>query len=595
MNENDLEVKTSNAVTKPYLADTIDYDRDIAPYQFIKLFSDVGSGKNMLIDFLIQGKHFKHNNGTLVPPQNVLLITSRRTKADETLSNKYVKYDPYIGSLDDLSANWFYDDEDEYVRAITAPEITLPDLDGMGTVNVKAQSCVNTNAKIACFERDRYSPTYAPTHPWLRFNMIIIDEVHTLLSDATYQDASFYVRQLIKETLKQSSSCKVLVMTGSPTILNKDPLFDEAHLIDRMGQCKDVKPKRVHFITRKEATQLQRSMLMKGTKFIAFYNHIEDMVRFEEDTADNQKSSVVLTFSDHERLKTMEKNGDPRFERMVQTQLYLAEHQLLPNDVCAFLSTSRNREGINIKNTDIHYVFVESHTELDIVQMTGRLRNPADILYIVTDSKGHADFESPLLCTLEHQPMILAGVNQDFRRLCLEIGYDFDEDEPDSRPVYTVPELKKHIELVHSLYAYYRFDYFSRQYLFFNEREIGRKYYAAQQLRFADAMNSTYDLGCWLHKIYPGVPFIVSNEIEMHEDMQAAVDAYIQSNRLLSRTLRAEDKKKICEDLEKLFQRKIGKLKTFLKKHGYDIKENTKSKNANAPIRIVKIQAQLAA
>ena len=35
---------------KPYLSDTIDYDTDIAPHQFIRIYSGVGSGKNTFVN-----------------------------------------------------------------------------------------------------------------------------------------------------------------------------------------------------------------------------------------------------------------------------------------------------------------------------------------------------------------------------------------------------------------------------------------------------------------------------------------------------------------------------------------------------------------
>ena len=64
---------------KLHLADAIDYARDIEPYQFIQIRSGVGSGKNYFIDRLIGGGYFKYADGTLVPPQHILLITSRNT------------------------------------------------------------------------------------------------------------------------------------------------------------------------------------------------------------------------------------------------------------------------------------------------------------------------------------------------------------------------------------------------------------------------------------------------------------------------------------------------------------------------------------
>ena len=66
------------APQKLYLSDTIDYDTDIAPHQFIRIYSGVGSGKNTFVNHLVKGDLFRHHDGTLVPPQYVYLISSRK-------------------------------------------------------------------------------------------------------------------------------------------------------------------------------------------------------------------------------------------------------------------------------------------------------------------------------------------------------------------------------------------------------------------------------------------------------------------------------------------------------------------------------------
>ena len=315
------------------------------------------------------------------------------------------------------------------------------------------------------------------------------------------------------------------------------------------------------------------------------------MLKFEEAADEDGKSSIVVAFSDEKRIADMKNSADPRLERMENTQLYLAENQKLPDDVVAFLSTSKNKEGINIKNDDIHVMFIESHAALDIVQMAGRLRNPADKLYIIVDSRGHLNPEHPYECSLAHEPKILEGINEHFRKLCKQNNYQINESEGlHQKPVYAIPDLRKHIDKIQAQYPYYRFDYFTRQYMFYDEREFGRRYYAVQKQRFKEAMQSVYDLGNWMQKIYPGVPYIVSDKIEFCEDIQAKVDAYLRDNKLLNATLRNEDRKKIQEELETMLQKRIGKLKTFLKRYGYTILEDTKSKNDKAPIRIVKIK-----
>lgn len=66
---------------KPLVADVLDYEHDIEPYKFIKIFSGVGSGKTQLACKLILG-----DKECRIPRQTVLLITSRRSTVEETLS-----------------------------------------------------------------------------------------------------------------------------------------------------------------------------------------------------------------------------------------------------------------------------------------------------------------------------------------------------------------------------------------------------------------------------------------------------------------------------------------------------------------------------
>lgn len=94
---------------RPYLSEVIDYDTDIAPYQFIKIYAGVGSGKNYFVDNLVKGNVFKHSDGSFVEKKYVLLFTSRRAKANEQLKQKNSGYDKAIGIYD--SWDYYFDDE----------------------------------------------------------------------------------------------------------------------------------------------------------------------------------------------------------------------------------------------------------------------------------------------------------------------------------------------------------------------------------------------------------------------------------------------------------------------------------------------------
>lgn len=65
---------------KPLVADVLDYEHDIAPYKFIKIFSGVGSGKTQLACKLILGDKERR-----IPRQTVLLITSRRSTVEDSV------------------------------------------------------------------------------------------------------------------------------------------------------------------------------------------------------------------------------------------------------------------------------------------------------------------------------------------------------------------------------------------------------------------------------------------------------------------------------------------------------------------------------
>ena len=182
---------------KPQLIDAIDYQKDIAPYKFIKIFSGVGSGKTQLACNMIRG-----NTEYNIPNQTVLLITSRRSTVEETLKqmkNAAVGRAEAFGNLSD-EVRWDNPDEYErYVRIIKEEYGELLTSD----VEVYNKSVVCTNAHIEQYFKNEYEPSVRSTHLWELFDTIIVDEVHSLITDATYQSAPFYVLELINEFLRR--------------------------------------------------------------------------------------------------------------------------------------------------------------------------------------------------------------------------------------------------------------------------------------------------------------------------------------------------------------------------------------------------------
>ena len=572
---------------KKHLSKTIDYDRDIAPYQFIKIYAGVGSGKNGFVDRLIKGDYFRHADGTLVGKKHILLITSRRSKVNEQLNLEEVVYDPAIGVFDSPEMNWLMDDP-KYEHYYESDRMTLTNPYGWGERQIYRRSCVNTNAKIEWNLRMNFQEQTIESHVWERFDMIVIDEVHAVLSDAFYQSAPFYVRRLIEETLKRSDKCKVIVMTGTPEVLERYSLFDDAHLIDRMDECINVRPQAIEFITQKEAQEMQEKMILQGQKFVAFYNVIDNVMKLNA----KYPEATAISFSEAKRREQLRASAKKRFDRMVEVELHVAEKKRLPDDLIAFLSTSKNKEGINIENEDIPVMFVEAHAQDDVLQMAGRIRKPIERLYVVVNSTPHPDRESFLEAEFSKRIDTVETVNRFFQEKCQQYGYPLFDDEAWVKPVHCVAETGKVIDFIHAKFPYIRFDYFTQRFVYYPEREISKAYYKEQSLLFDRAMESEAGLHELAEQWYPGIECTVSKKVTslMWGHNKQKVDQYLMENHWLNgeREIRQDEKQKILTDIMQLLMivEPRPSLAPLLKKYKYKMINQTKSKNAMAPVRI---------
>ena len=560
-----------NEDQRPYLSDAINYDVDIAPYQFIKIYAGVGSGKNTFIDNLAKGGIIKHADGSPVEKKYILLITSRRAKVNEQLNSDVVTYDPTIGMFDNKFSDWFTAYDERYADYFESPTVTISDPDGWGERQVYRRTCVNTNAKIEYNLRQYYHPIDATTHPWERFDMIVVDEAHALLADASYQRSPFYVRRLIEETRKRSKTCKVIVMTGSPQILGRYDLFDEAHCVDMMDICKNVIPKRIEFISKKDAVKMQVDMLKKQQCFVYFTNHIRDIFEIYSKQDGDIRNGIAYSFSDATRRENRKAQDFSGYKRMCEAEEHLAKHQRLPDGIRAFYSTSRNKEGINIKNEDFCTMFVEAHNEVDVIQMAGRLRNPIQTLYIITDSIAHIDIEDSNERPFAKDSTLIDTINNYFKKLCKENGVDQDEPDCLSPVIHTVEVLGKFIEFIHNKFPYVRYDYFTDTFVYYTEREASKDYYAEQQRVYQQAAYTSSGLVALAYQWFPTVPCTVSAKLE--GDMAEEIHKYLTDGHWLNgeRKIQGAERTEILNELRRITGAPYKTLAPALKDWGYSL------------------------
>lgn len=385
------------------LSETVSYTDDIQPHKLIELVAGVGSGKNFFVNQLIKGYEDTRHDGSKVKlkPMTVLVITSRRSKVDELLTEDDLPADGKVGRWDDY--HQIYDDEFQSVEP-TGKYIRIEDEHGLGCT-VFQRSVVCTNAFIERYMQYRYRPLDATTHLWELFDLIVIDEAHSLVLDASYQSAPFYVMELINEFCARHKAAaadpkqhtaphcnNLLLMTGSEEAMKKLSLPMEPHIIDRMEQCVNVRPKNIHFMTAEEAHAQLIQQLKNGEKAVYFTNHTPDAEEFLHGT-DIDPAKVAVSFSKKEKRDKMAKDDPEAFNRMVRVEASVASDKLLPKDIHLWLTTSRNKEGINIENEDIAHLYVESHIQSDIIQMAGRIRKGVEHMYVIIDSQDNHNLE----------------------------------------------------------------------------------------------------------------------------------------------------------------------------------------------------------
>ena len=175
-------------------------------------------------------------------------------------------------------------------------------------------------------------------------------------------------------------------MTGTPQPFEKlndiDFPEDKTNTLIWFDKCENVVPKKIILIDKQTAKQQIQKLLKDGEKVIYFSNHTlsENEAKKEFQITDDIK--IGVSFSNDKKRKTLSKEEKDRLNEIDDS----LSKCLIPENIKFFVTTSRNKEGININNTDYNNMFVESHLLYDIVQMAGRVRSGVENLFIITDS-----------------------------------------------------------------------------------------------------------------------------------------------------------------------------------------------------------------
>ena len=604
----------------PHLSDAISYETDIAPYRYIQIYAGVGSGKNVFINRFVNGDPERK-----IPKMIVLVITSRRSKVDELHADEEADYACCVGKWGNMTSEVY--DEGDWER-FQAHLRTIKSEWGEQSFYQKSVAC--TNAFIESYLRNVYDPADPGTHLWNLFDMIVVDEFHSLVMDASYQSAPFYVNSLIWEIAYRfhmadqkaagliedpddtitAPLCRHLVlMTGTPDTVRKYPVpYITPHVLDMMDTCVNVVPKNVWFLDMKQARELMEQLVTKKRRCIYFTNHVFFPEAFCKGTTMNP-DTVAISFSAKDRRDALaaaailpedqrsedEKTYARIYTDMVEAEESIANSSLIPSRFLLWLTTSRNKEGINIKSQDINDVFVESHNISDIIQMAGRVRHGVENLYIIVDPPGHKKelfpedhvrakaYLAPDARNIDDQTDLAKWTDNAFLRdLChKERIWDFYGNRTPSELPYRTDghAIRRYIEHIHNTEKYVRYDYFRNYFCYYYLSAVARRYLKLQEQSF---WNAWYD-----HSQYPKIFQKVFPSATVHpykdrlDQMREFVDAQLANNpkREFTKDQLLQHKAELNRIRFDEPSQYLEKMNTLLKLIGYEVRRVCKDKN----------------
>ena len=456
--------------------DILDYERDIKGKHLIRLRAGVGAGKNYWARHLLE----KHHD------LQILLITSRKNTAEaEAAYNVDADCKIHLSQLFNTNGrDW-------------------------GEV-LPGNLMVCTNAYIDYFFKKIYSKDKPHTHLWNKFDLIFVDEVHSLTADASFADSPFTVERFIHHTLHKNPRCDVVVMSGTPA--STDWLFSAEHWgteytsIDLYNRCVHLVPDKVHLFTRASIAERICYLWKKNKRSIYFVNSVNGMAKLitELKQLGIPECDIGIAFTESDNAGKLPPELVKGREAIRQ---YLVSESRLPTTVKIFITTSQNKEGISIIDDDIKYMFSESHNKSDLEQMAGRVRGNPDT--------GTGLYDLVVVYDADPHPSLLSYMEQEFDRILLDHVENIMEQHKElveaSGKEYSP---STDITAIQKNHHYLRYDYIGESFQFYEGRGKCYQQEKRDQGTFTSLMDQLYD-HMYYEFISPGEEVSVTGGYEL--------------------------------------------------------------------------------
>ena len=232
-----------------------------------------------------------------------------------------------------------------------------------------------------------------------KYDYIVIDEIHALACDSVFQKDILTIQKFIEyAAFVKERPVIALTATIEPIkkYLETFELNGKRWLIEPCPTTNFIIPKYTYLYEKEKTKEAIAKLIKNNYKFVYFCN-------FQSGVKDIYNYCLSLGVPKEKIAVAMSDDSQDKFEELFKTddedndiakinddaEKMLKNESLLPDNTQILISTSKLREGVNIKNKDFSAIVCESRYFTDIIQYMGRVRKEVTSLYIIVNTRSH--------------------------------------------------------------------------------------------------------------------------------------------------------------------------------------------------------------
>lgn len=216
------------------------------------------------------------------------------------------------------------------------------------------------------------------------FRYIIMDECHSLTTDSTFASAPLAALEVLEAAAPDTT---VILMSACPERIYESEFAAEYTRLD-YSDCHKAEPQHVEIIqgTTAKALSLKAGEDNKILYYVVSTKHAYELEK-ELNEAGIKATAITSQPEKRREVYTTEQEVKEREQKSGLALQSLREQERFPDNVDLIISTTKLREGINVKDRRVKTVITELRDSVSLIQCAGRVRHGVENFYIIEGNR----------------------------------------------------------------------------------------------------------------------------------------------------------------------------------------------------------------